>query len=97
MALFYGGFTTEGRGPSTSVTINPTTGDLVGAMGIDSPTGGLAYEGSTMNTVNSGAGGAARLYSVSLGDGSATAIDAVIDTASGADVTLTEGTRINLS
>ena len=88
----YGGFTTEFvRDRSSLVTINPATGlvDLVGAMGIDSPTGGLAYDGSTMYTVNSGAGGPATLYTVSLLDGSATAIDAVLDAASGAAVTLT--------
>ena len=85
----YGGFTTEGGGASHLVTIDTTSGNvsMVGAMGIDSPTGGLAYNG-TMYTVNSGAGGAATLYSVALGSGAATAIGAVAE-ADGTAVTLT--------
>lgn len=88
----YGGFTTEGSGgPSSLVTIDYLTGvvSMVGAMGINAPTGGLAYDGSNMYTVNSGAGGPATLYTVNLGNGLATSIGSVLDAASGATVTLT--------
>jgi hypothetical protein len=87
----YGGFTTEGGGPSSLVTIDYVTGNvsLIGAMGINSPTGGLAYDGSTMFTVNSGAGGAATLYTVNLMSGLATSIGAVINSSSGGSVILT--------
>jgi hypothetical protein len=75
----YGGFTTEGGGPSSLVTIDTTTGDVaaVGAMGIDNPTGGLAWDGTTLYTVNSGAGGSAILYTVDTALGTATEVGAV--------------------
>ena len=88
--ILYGGFTTEGGGPSNLVSINTNTGNttLIGAMGIGAPTGGLAFDGTTMYTVNSGAGGSATLYTVDLGSGSASAVAAILD-GSGNSVTLT--------
>jgi hypothetical protein len=86
----YAGFTTEGGGPSSLVTIDTETGlvALVGPMGIDSPTGGLAWDGATLYTVNSGQSGAATLYTVDTSTGAATPVGPV-ETAPGAGVTLT--------
>lgn len=88
----YGGFATESGATfnSSLVTIDVNTGavTMIGDMGIVGPTGGLAWNGSAMYTVNSGASGSAMLYSVDLGSGNATIIDDIVD-ASGAVITLT--------
>ncbi len=89
----YAGLATEGGGvaPSTLVTIDLNTGvvSTVGAMGINGPTGGLAWDGSRMYTVNSGASGVATLYAVNLATGAATPVGLIRDVANGAQVTLT--------
>ncbi len=80
--VLYGGFTTEGGGgsPSSLVTIDTGTGvvTLVGAMGIAQPTGGLAFDGTTLFAVNAG-GNASTLYTVHLATGAATAVGPVLD------------------
>ena len=80
----YGGFAGEDNrnGSSSLVTIDPLGGGvtLIGEMGIDSPTGGLAWDGSSLYTVNSRAGGPAMLYTVNIESGAASPVGAVLDT-----------------
>ncbi|MCA9312278.1 MAG: hypothetical protein KDA21_13775, partial [Phycisphaerales bacterium] len=73
----YGGFTTEGRGATSLVTIDPAaqTVTIVGATGIDSPIGGIAHNPCTGHTyVVSSGGSTGRLYRLNLGTGAATLV-----------------------
>lgn len=73
----YAGLTTEGGGPTFLATVNLTTGTVtsVGATGVNSPLGGLAYDTRTriMYAVTAG-GSAGQLLTVNLTTGAATVV-----------------------
>jgi hypothetical protein len=76
-STLYGGFTTEVApgGPTSLVTIDTTTGgvSVVGATGIGTPLGGLAFDGATMYAVTAG-GSVGELYTIDLLSGTASLV-----------------------
>jgi len=76
----YAGLTIEGGGPTSFSTVDLTTGDVsvVGATGVDSPLGGLAYDESAgvMYAISAG-GSPAELFIIDLASGAATSVGPV--------------------
>ena len=76
-STLYAGLTTEGGGATYLATVDLTTGSVttVGATGVSSPLGGLAYDtdAEVMYGISAG-GSAAQLFTVDLGTGVATSV-----------------------
>ncbi|MFG0258320.1 MAG: hypothetical protein ACF8GE_10500 [Phycisphaerales bacterium JB043] len=87
----YGGFATGASivDPSSLVAIDTTTGtvSIIGPMGIDGPTVGLAYSDATMYTVNTEEVDAT-LYTVDLTTGAATPVGPVVEAGQGTPLRL---------
>ncbi|MFG0258321.1 MAG: hypothetical protein ACF8GE_10505 [Phycisphaerales bacterium JB043] len=81
---------TNPNAPSSLIIIDTTTGiaSMVGPMGFNAPTGGLAHDGTTMYTVNSG-GQPAVLYTVDTSTGAAAPVGPLINVDTGAQIKLT--------
>ncbi len=79
-STLYAGFTTEGGGPTFLTTVDIGTGivSTVGATGVSSPLGGLAYDVSTSVMYGISAGGwPAELFTIDLSTGAATSVGLV--------------------
>jgi hypothetical protein len=90
-STLYGALAGIGDGsPSYLATIDYNTGAVttIGNMNIPDPTGGLAYDGTTMYIVNA-TGTPATLYTVNLVSGLATPLGPVFDSVTGSGVRLT--------
>ncbi len=76
----YAGLTTGGGGPTYLSTIDLGSGSIsvIGATGVGSPFGGLAYEAASgeMYAISAGGSGG-ELFTVSLGSGTATSVGMV--------------------
>lgn len=94
--ILYGCFATTGGDPTGPpprlVRINTTSG-LVSNIGVlqnvDAPLAGLAFRDGVMYAVNSRAGAAAHLYTVSLVNGISTDLGVITEEFTGATITLT--------
>jgi len=79
-STLYAGFTTEGGGPTFLATVDIGTGivSTVGATGVSSPLGGLAYDVATSVMYGISAGGSsAELFTIDLSTGAATSVGLV--------------------
>jgi len=78
--VLYGGLTTamEGNAETYLSTVNLTTGQVtvIGATGVGTPLGGLAYDGSTLYGISAG-GSVAELFTIDLGTGGANSVGLV--------------------
>jgi hypothetical protein len=74
----YAGLTTEGGGTTYLSTVALDSGviTVIGSTGVESPFGGLAYDGSTLYGVSAG-GSAGTLYTLDIGSGAATEVGVV--------------------
>jgi hypothetical protein len=91
-STLYGGIATQGSGGSPSyfvrIDLLPGVVSVIGPMGFNGGSGGLAWDGTTMYTLNA-SGANATLYTVNLATGAATPVGTVINAVTGATIKLT--------